>query len=409
MTIVLGALLGIGLGLLSALPGVHVSVLLVGLLPLLGLDPLAAAAALVGTVGSGMTATTLAKTFHPATKQTIQAATPEQRMAYNGHGKKAVRIQLFAIWSGAGAVLLCALPLLGIFTWFPRDAQALVDSIKPLGLLFIIGFLVTTWYQARNKALTALVMVAGGLVGFYVLNHPALVGNASSLAPLLSGVFALPALLMILFHSGHIRPFPRQRADQGDHNHLSQVWGALGGILTAMTAGLGSGSAVSLFAESVTEEEYLGMHTASESANNLFAILLLIVAGASHSGVGVALKQQLPQIDVTLGIILLFIIFLGLQAGTQLITWCTDFYVKLVTRVPQKLLALFVLLLSLGLVLGETGSVGLLAALAAGCLGLAARLYCLPNQALSTVLVGPVLIYYVGMAGPLAHLMGITR
>lgn len=406
-----GTLFGVAIGCLSALPGLHISVLLVGLLPLVGLGGDFGAFALVGALGSGMTASILAKTFHPATAQTIKSATPEQVLAYRGEGLRAVLVQAVATWCGVITVFLTAIPLLLLKAVNERELAAGIRVLAFLGIPLLLAFVWLTWRRASNKLVTVVVMLAATVIGFYGLHHPALAGNMSVLAPLLGGVFSVPALAMVLFHSGHVQAFPRQqtRVSWNNLGDAGQFYGALCGLGTALVAGLGSGAAVASFAGTVDEEKYLGMHTASEAANHVFAIVLVILIGASHSGVGVALRMQAPVVDGLTGVMLLMTVFFGVCAGAWLCYKHAGQYAELVSRVPQRTVALAVLVITLTLIGWETGLAGLLVAACAGTLGLAARLYCVPNQALTMVLSGPVLIGAVGLAGPLAGLLGILH
>lgn len=404
-----GVLFGAALGLLAIVPGIHPTIVLAGLLPLLGIHGIFGACAIVGALGSSQAVMGLAKTYHPATQQSMQAATPEQVMAYSGRGKLALAIQTQATWTGVTTVLVLATLLL-LFQALTGgiDVTPLIKALSPL----LIGlYLVVTVGSASRKAVTLAVVLLGTVVGFYTLNHPALVGNPSSLAPLLGGIFTVAALSQVIFHRGNVQSFPAQRPVTATRWVFAerQYLGALSGLTTAMIAGLGSGAMVSFFAGHVREEEYLGMHTASESANNAFAILLFILVGATHSGAGVALKQNVHTLGLVTGILMILAIVVGLYLGTAFVRRIEDAYVGLVSRLPQKQVAVGVLVLTLAIIFFETGLVGLIATILSACLGLIARLYFVPNQALMSVLVGPVLVYYLGLAGPLAGLLGVVR
>lgn len=409
--LILGLLLGTGAGLLSAIPGVHTSVLLIGLLPLLGIKGSLGAVALTSAIGSGVIAGSLAKTFHPATSTTLASATPEQVMAYRGDGIRAVWIQIQASWTGLLVVGLAAVPLLLLRLLSEEDVENLFKVLGGFSPLLIVTFLVVTTWTARKRVVTALVLVLSALVGFVGMNVPALAGNPMVLSPLLAGIFSIPALGMVVFEHGHTVPIPRQqplRSTRGVASPL-QYHGAWAGILTALVAGLGSGSAVSLFAERVKPEEYLGMHTASETSNNAFALLSFILVGTAHSGTGVALKMGSSSPSLVFGLFLMAAVLVGLVASSAVIMRVAPGYSRVISHLNPRVVATLVLAFTVTLVAVETGPAGLMVAAVATLLGLAAKLHFAPNQALLAVLAGPVLLYHTGLSGPVAGLLGVLR
>lgn len=411
LCLMLAGVLGCLLGLLSALPGLHVSILLIGALPLLGVSGPVGAVALVAAIGSGLISTNLAKTFHPVTSATVNSATPEQLMAYQGRGLKAVFIQNQAVWAGVLTVVALALISLPLRVLTGPSFEAGLDTLADwITLPLLIAFVVLVVWQAKRRFATITIIALGTILGFYTFQCPALRGNANTLAPLLGGGFALPALLMVVTTAGRIQAFPKQR----QHNNSiapapEQLWGALAGIATALTAGLGSGGAVSVMADKVSHETYLGMATASESANSVFAILLFVLIGNTHSGAGIALKRQLLQPDLTTALLLFVTLVLSLFAATQLANRIAGGYANVVARVPQRKAASVIALVTLLLIYSETGTPGIAIALTAGVLGWTAKINFVPNQAIVSVLTGPVLVYHLGLAGWLANILGVMH
>jgi TctA family transporter len=403
-------LLGVAAGLLAAIPGIHVSVLLIALLPLLGIHGEAGAIAITTAVGSGLVASTLSKTFHPATRETLKAATPEQTLAYAGDGLKALQVQTYAIWSGILTVALLSLPLLAIKLVADIPVRTLLDNaVRPIAPLLVIIFFAATIGQASKKLLTATIIVTATILGFWSTHLPALTGNTQVLTPLLGGLFAIPTLLMVLTSRDAPLKFPAQRPASKYQPQEANIAGALGGVATALTAGLGSGAAVSVFAKHSNPQTYLGMTAAAEASNNAFAIILFIVAGLSRSGSAVALKQDLYDPNLPTALLLLTALFIGLTVTSNLVTQGGEHYARLVSHVPQRFTSAVVLTGTLAIIVHETGAPGLAVALAATALGLAAKLYYAPNQSLIAVLAGPVLIYQLGLAEPLARVLNLLQ
>jgi len=404
----LAMLLGTVAGLLSAVPGLHISVLLVGALPLLHIVGPSGALVLVGAIGSGLIATNLAKTFHPATAETIQSATPEQVLAYQGRGLQALHIQNEAVWLGVGVVLAISLLTLPFASITPFNN--LINSVMGvLTLPILISFLALVVWQAKHKAATIAVILCGTLLSFYTSNSPAMV-NGNSLAPLLAGGFSLPALFMVFAHRGQVKDFPAQQPYKPRYKKKAwSIWGALAGVLTAMTAGMGSGGAVSVCAGHMSHEKYLSMHTASESANHVFAVLLFFLIGTSYSGTGIALKQQLAVPSLSVGCLLILALPISLAIGTVFSWQIARSYVKVVTAIPQRTLAIGVACLTVTLLYIETSPVGVAVAVVAATLGWTARKNFVPNQAMVSVLTGPVLVYKLGLSKPLAAALGVLH
>jgi TctA family transporter len=411
IALVLAAAFGTLAGLLSALPGLHISILLIGALPLLGVNGPVGAVVLVTAIGSGLIASNLAKTFHPATADTIRSATPEQILAYRGDGLKAVGIQHQAVWAGVLTVLMLAAVLLPLRTLIGTGFAAVITMVTgwlvlPLLLLFT-GLVVR---QAKHKLPTVAVIILATGLGFYTLNCAALTGNHNALAPLLGGGFALPALAMVVLHRGRVQPFPKQRVvNSAAKPAPEQVWGALGGIATALTAGLGSGGAVSVFADQVNHEEYLGMHTASEAANHVFAVLLFILVGTTHSGTGVALRQQLVSPGLAMSLLLLVALALSTFVAHYVAQQVVGRYVSCIGRIPQRSAAMVITVVTLALLFTETGLAGIAVAIAAAALGWCAKTNFVPNQAMTFTLTGPVLVYHLGLSGWLASVLHVLH
>lgn len=411
-TALMAILLGSLIGLTAAVPGIHPSVLLVGLMPIMGMGGLDGAVTVCAATGSALGASVLAKTFHPTNANTIGSATPEQKMAYRGRGIAAVNIQLDASWIGLFIVMALTIPVVLVVAMNPPGVvEGLLNSIKPLVPFLILALIAVMMFQASNKVATLIITTLAGLLGFYALNMPALQGNSFALSPLLAGIFSIPALALVALSPGKSAKFPKQKPHRGATFRSSEwtVIGALGGTVTALTAGLGSGAAVSPFADHVREEEYLGMHTAAEAANNAFAILLFVVAGATRSSSAVTLQQSLANPGVITGIILMLAVMMGLWVSTKFCQASLQPYASMVSSVPPRLVAFAVLAIVLTVVGYETGFTGLVVAGVATTLGLAARANCVPNQALVAVLTGPVVLYHLGLSGYMAQLLHITH
>lgn len=377
---------------------------------MLGAGGLAGSCFVTAAAGSAIIVQALAKTFQPATKQSMAGATPEVRMAYAGRGLAAVELQNLGSMVGSMIAVVLSVPVLLIGALFPEAVKAALGTVSGwLQLPLMIVFLAITWVQAKKWFFTLVTMVLAGGLGFYAMGREELMGNPASLAPLLTGIFVIPVTLMVLGHQGKLERLPKQTPEEITPSDEANTIAPLGGILTAIVAGVGASSAVSVFAERFDEEDYLYMQASAEGANNTLALLLLVLIGAGHSSSAVAVQEMTgsTQVDLFAGFLLVCATGLGMGFGRELVKVITPTYVSTIGRINPKLIACFVLIVSVLTVWYETGATGLLVMASAGALGYAAKMSFVPNQALLMILTGPVLVQKLGLARELAIALGI--
>lgn len=141
----LAVLAGAAAGCLSAVPGVHAAALVAGLLPMLGAGGLAGSCFVTAAAGSAIIVQALAKTFQPATKQSMAGATPEVRMAYAGRGLAAVELQNLGSMVGSMIAVVLSVPVLLIGALFPEAVKAALGTVSGwLQLPLMIVFLAIT-------------------------------------------------------------------------------------------------------------------------------------------------------------------------------------------------------------------------------------------------------------------------
>lgn len=406
----IAALGGAAAGCLSVIPGVHAAALVAGLLPMLGAGGLAGSCFVVAAAGSAMITGALSKTFQPATRESLAGSTPEIRMAYDGRGLAAIELQNLGTMAGSAITVLLLVPVIVLGALFPDTVKDAISTLSGwLQVPLILLFTLITLVQAGNKGWTLVTMVLAGGLGFYAMGRQELMGNPASLAPLLTGIFVLPVSMMVLGQqAGALLRIPAQVPEDITPGDEANSLAPIGGMLTAITAGVGSSSAISVMAERFTEEDYLYAQASSEGANNTLALLLLILIGAGHSSSAVAVQEMSgARLDLFAGALLLFATGMGMAFGKQAVNACTNAYIRVVSRINPKLIASAVLAMSVGTVCWETGTTGLLVMLAAGSVGYAAKTCMVPNQALLMILTGPVIIQKLGLAKPLALVLGL--
>ena len=281
-----------------------------------------------------------------------------------------------------------------------------IEPIIPLLLMCTVG---ATVFRAGFPFRTIIVCAFATLLGFITFNHPDLVSSEWSMVPLLSGLFMAPVAEGIL-NTKRVKAVPPPQENLWVVGGEHEVKGSLIGCLTGFLAGIGSSSLVALIRRRETEEEdYLATASAAEAGNAMFALLAFALIGSTRSGSAVALAQVAPEVDAIGALMAVGFLGIGVFGGHLLLNTVHHPYRVIIGLIPQKLLALALLLGTLWLVFAYTGQLGITIFACAWILGGVARDWHTPNQALMTTLIGPVIIYYMGWSAGLAELMGLMR
>ena len=406
MMILPGILLGALVGLLSLIPGVHSATLMLSLLPLLGGD---AAMVAAGTAtGVGGVLAILHAVYHPVASSQLGSAEAAAQLAYAGQGRAAVKMHSLAteqtvywlLWVGLPMVVL---GLVGVP--FIQKVSQVLQGLSPLLLPLLI---IAVIKRASRPVRTALVMIAATGIGFITFHLPALNGSEWGLPALLTGLFSLPAGLSLL-SAGKPAVLPRQTQwTPEDTEDGEEVSGIMVGVLASMLAGVGTGSIVSLLRrDEQTALTYQAMSSGAELGNNAWALLMFALTGSTRSGMAAAAGEAGAATDAWTGLIVIGSLIVGSVIGLKLLRRLEVPYHQFANKVNQRLLGLILCLTSLGLVVYTTGMIGLLIMAGAAALSSQARAWHVPNQALMLCMIGPVVLYQLGLVPSLVHSLGL--
>lgn len=395
---------GTALGVFGSLvPGLHMALALAlllaaGLPHWIGHGP--AAAFIAAAAGANLYARCLAVTYHPsASADNAASLDPALRLTSNGRGPDALRLMLkgtdLAWIPVVGfAILLGVMAVFGI-----NGARELDKAIGWAGIPVILLWIGVTVVRSKNKLSTAFGFAAMGLFGYTCLHHPALKGNEHAMAPLMAGLFGIPIMIGVLAErvSGL---GPQRKSRQILLNPRMAAMGSVMGCATGFLAGLGAGSLVSfLGSQADGDEDYLLLTSSGEAANNIMALLLVLVAGMGRSGEAVLLGRVSHDADVGQALILLGIVAVAAVVGRGAALTFESGYIKGVGLVSPKLWGLLVIGLALFQVV-LTGQLWLACVLtfSGTCLSLWCRESKLPLQVSFGAIAIPLLIQSAGLA-----------
>jgi TctA family transporter len=387
---------------LALVPGLHIALVFVFIVMLF---PGAATACFVATAaGASIYAKRLALVYNPqAGSLDVLSPEPAIRMTRDGNGPQALRLSLAGADTAATYVLAVATLILLATVAGLNVVDLATKALRPVTTLVIIVWALTVVVSSSKPFKTCLGLGLTAAVGFLCLHHPALTGDAHQLAPLLTGLFTVPIILGTL-KSGGIPPQVRFHETTFEQDPDLARLGALTGLATGFLAGLGAGSLCSLWASRCeTDEDYLLLSAAAETANDLFALVLVLVAGITRSGEAAALARLVPnQSSTTAVAALLLLTLVGAVVARLLVLKLEAPYIKFVRQLHRWIIPVFILGLAFAQVVStQSPLVALAITVAAACTALLCRRHELPQQVAFAALALPLLVQQLGLVGPI--------
>lgn len=379
----LGLTLGILVGLLELIPNAHPQTLALVILPLLGMPFLDNVLFVTALLTISLHLNTLSHTYHPIPKAILKAAEPAQRMAYQGLGWWATRLQLEAIPAG----LVQSLPLVIILSLLPIKSLLLPATLL-LAVLAVI--------RAKRKLGALVVLTLALLTGLLAqgLHHEGMV-------PLLTGLFTLPPLLHLLVQAkaeqlpAQTEPMPIPEDEEPQTQSIDTALGVAAAILPGISAS--SLAHLRTNQEQVEPWTYLSITAPQKAAGAFAALLLLATQGSPHSGLAVALFGQAPKLPpVYTFIVMALAMVILLPLGAWLTNKAEGPYLAFVQKMPQKLLAVTLLPVAIGTVFYHANSYGLVLAALACTVSLLQKQWHVPNQILLQAITIPVVLSIAG-------------
>jgi TctA family transporter len=338
LAIALGTLTGV---LASLGPGLHAALALTflvafGLSDWLG--PGAATVFIASAAGAIVYTRRLGAVYHPSAVGAAsehQAMDVAQRLTADGQGPTALRLMVLAVDLSWLPVLGLATTLLAVHAAGIDLATPLAHALGHLALPVIAVWTVFTVLRSRSRALTLVGLILTGACGYAVLHHPALVGNEHQLAPLMGGLFGIPMMLAV------IREGRSELAIQRPFNGILDCVPALGvlggviGVFSGFISGIGAGSLIGmLHGLTDSDTEYLVMATAGEAAKETAALLLILLAGAGHTGEAQLLgRVAAPHMTSPQVLLVLTAVVIGAVVGRKVVFGFEVGYQALIRKV----------------------------------------------------------------------------
>lgn len=280
----MGLILGFLFGMLELIPNAHPQILALVVLPMLGMglgDNLLFVAAMLTT---SLVMHSLSHTYHPIPNALLPHAEAAQKLAYEGLGPMAMKIQHDCIIVS----LIAAAAITPVLIWLKPGIKL---TLVPLTII-LAGMAI---WKSKSKITGLIVLGAAVAVGIKAQSF-----GHEGMTPLLVGMFTLPPLFHIIFQKGAAEIIPDQptrHADDSDRQaHPADI--ALGAI-AALLPGISASSMVHLRKSPDSTESYLGMSAIQHNVAMFTAIFLLAAGGGPHSAAAVALfssQDHLPPV-----------------------------------------------------------------------------------------------------------------
>lgn len=349
---VLATLAGIACGVvLSIVPGLHVALVLTLMIGLLSTGT-ASACFIAAAAGVALYLKRLGAVYHPNAASGVASLDPALRLTAEGKGPLAVAIMKRATDTAFVPVALFAAFLSFGLLLNANVAKLVSNLLDPVGVVIIVFWLGYTSYRSKAPWLTFGAMLAIGLFGYVVFNHPGMMGDPHQMAPVMSGLFGIPIMAAVFLERSKTGLPPQQLNYSLQLSPEFERLGAVIGCATGFLAGLGTQSLVSMaINKDQSNEEVLSLTSAGEASNDIMAILLVLVASMGRSGEAVLLGRMIPEPNLATGIAAAIALLLGAWSGRGLLDKLQRPYLFMIRTVPVHFWAVLVMAIAIGQVL----------------------------------------------------------
>lgn len=231
-------------------------------------------------------------------EDTAIAVLPAHDMVLEGRGVEAVSISVLASLFS----FLISIPVFFAFTGVLEIIESYIYAAVPYFLLMASAFIILSESDPYERAISlkkkyyALgVFLTSGFVGFVALSNSQLaeLNPASSVfLPLLTGLFASPALIISIAHKTEI---PYQQIGSKMPSPISLTAGCLSGSLVSIFPGVTSGIATAMAAAGMeSSEDYLSALSATNTSNAFLCFAVFLAIGKIRSGAVDAISRFPP-------------------------------------------------------------------------------------------------------------------
>ena len=371
IAITLGCLMGVFTGLT---PGLHIN--LVSLI-LLGISPVLLGYTNVIAVASFIIAMSITHTFTDfisatylgvPSDDTAMAAMPAHRLLLQGMGHEAIR--LATIGSLLCLILTIAIAPLLVFI-VPFIFSSLKDYVGWI-LLAVIVFMILREENLGKKFWSFVVVVLSGILGLVVFGIPNL---KDPLLPMLSGLFGVSVLLLSLSQKTVL---PAQRLTETIKMRKrdtikSLTSGVVSGSLVSIFPGLGPAQAAVIsgqFFKRTDTYSYLVLVGGINTVSMILSLVTLFTIEKARNGSIIVVQQLVQNIDLNMLILFFSVALIAGGIATFLTMYTSRIFSRVMNKVNYSFLSMAIISLVGLMVLYFSGFLGFLILIVATAIGI---------------------------------------
>ncbi len=368
LAILIGVICGVITGLI---PGLHVntiSVVLLGLSPLLlRYTNVMSLAVLIISMSVVHTFLNMIPSIFLGAPESATAlgVLPGHRYLLKGLGIMAVKLTLI----GSFGALLMSIALFPLLVQVVRVIYPFLEKTIGYILVCVVVFMIL---RDKKKPWAVLVFVLSGTLGIIVLDWPNL---SEPLFPLFSGLFGISTLLYSL-NCKHRIPSQKMSTEIKLNKKLvlkALLSGNISGFITALLPGLGAATAAIISMQITKNLKHHGFMVLLGSVSTFNFVLSLItyyVVGKARNGSIIAVQKLLGNINTGHIIIFLSAALIAGSIAVFLTLRISIIFARVIPRLNYKMLVISVILFITSLVWLFTGFTGIAVLIIATAVGL---------------------------------------
>lgn len=432
LEIVVFIVIGAGVASITGcIPGMHVNNLIAAILPLIPfllahISPLAVVALIISMATTHTFVNFIPSVFLGAPEaSTALSVLPGHKFLLEGRGHEAVMLTLIG---SLGTLILAILLLPILVVALPIIYKITIQHLHWLLAIVVVHMLIweppgkirkntithrikTTW---GKTAISTLVFTLSGILGLLVLETSVLTGK-NVLFPPLVGLFGVSTLLFSFMSKTEIPPQTTAKTIKIEPGEALKgvTMGTTAGIFAGVFPGISPATSTALAQEAVGHEReegdklFLISIGGVNTAEAIYALVMLYEIGRIRSGTAAAISQVLPHVGLNLGLL----VSIALTAG-GIATLTTIFISKRmaanVTKIPYQITCLGIIIALSTLVLLVSGPIGLLVMATATSIGIITITTGIRRVHAMGFLLLPITILFLGWEDKILALLGCS-
>ncbi|RLG71737.1 MAG: hypothetical protein DRO11_03780 [Methanobacteriota archaeon] len=430
LEIVVFIVVGAGIASITGcIPGMHVNNLIAAILPLIPfllhyISPLAVVALIISMATTHTFVNFIPSVFLGAPEaSTALSVLPGHKFLLEGRGHEAV---VFTLIGSLGTLILAIILLPTLVVALPLIYRITVQHLHWLLAIVVVHMLLweppgklrkntvthritTAW---SKTFISTLVFVLSGILGLLVLETPLLTGK-NVLFPPLVGLFGVSTLLFSFMSKTEIPPQAATKTIKVDRGEALKgiAMGTTAGIFAGVFPGISPATSTALAQEAIGHEREEGEKLflisvgGVNTAEAIYALVMLYSLGRIRSGTAAAINQVLPYVELNLWLL----VSIALAAG-GIATLTTIYISKRVasnlTKIPYQVTCLGIIIALSTLVLLISGPIGLLVMATATNIGIITITTGIRRVHAMGFLLLPITTFFLGWESKILALLG---